>query len=344
MAWKKLEYSRTQVVNAGKTVRDKCCSEEDMRYSLQVINNWRAAHAYPMHVIYMHLRKLASGNPDIIVAERMKRLESIITKLKRESSMSLWTMQDLGGCRFIVPTIKDVYQYAELYSSSNIRHKQCKKYDYITLPKNSGYRSLHLVYQYFSDKKDTYNNNMLVEIQFRTKLQHLWATAIETMSLITNQDIKAGECEPDIIRFFALISSLFAMEENSILIPNTPTSMTDIVRELHSINRKNNYINTLATNKLFAEQFEIKALKKFGYILLIVDLKKQVLKLQTYDNNETEQALIDYNTVEQTHDVEKSNSVLVRVSSISALKIAYPNYFQDITSFLNKVQSYLMPN
>ncbi len=30
------------------------------------------------------------------MAERLKRLDSIINKLKREKTMSLWTMQDLG--------------------------------------------------------------------------------------------------------------------------------------------------------------------------------------------------------------------------------------------------------
>ena len=59
----------------------------------------------------MHLRRLAASRKDLIVAERLKRLDSIINKLKREPSMSLWAMQDLGGCRFIVPTIKEVYDY-----------------------------------------------------------------------------------------------------------------------------------------------------------------------------------------------------------------------------------------
>lgn len=59
-----------------------------------------------MHVIYIHLRRLASNHTDVVVAERLKRLDSIINKLKREPSMSLWTMQDLVGCRFIVPTLR----------------------------------------------------------------------------------------------------------------------------------------------------------------------------------------------------------------------------------------------
>lgn len=66
---------------------------------------------------------MTSNRPDIVVAERLKRLDSIINKLKREPNMSLWTMQDLGGCRFIVPTVNEVFLYAEKYKNSRIRQK-----------------------------------------------------------------------------------------------------------------------------------------------------------------------------------------------------------------------------
>ena len=72
----------------------------------------------------------------IIVAERLKRLDSIINKLKREKTMSLWTMQDLGGCRFIVPELYDVFAYAKKYKKSRIRHKFIKEYNYLHNPNN----------------------------------------------------------------------------------------------------------------------------------------------------------------------------------------------------------------
>ena len=166
---------------------------------MQIIDNWRAAHAFPLHIIYNHLRRMTSYDPDIVVAERLKRLDSIIGKLKREPTMNLWTMQDLGGCRVIVPRLSQVYRVANKFKTSRIRHKYKDEDDYIHQPRISGYRSYHLVFQYHSDKKDTYNRNMLIEIQFRTKLQHLWATAVETMGLFTNQALKAGQGEAAIL-------------------------------------------------------------------------------------------------------------------------------------------------
>ena len=74
--------------------------------------------------------------------------------------MQLYKMQDLGGCRVIVDTIEQVYKSLNQYKTSSIRHILKREYDYIANPKPSGYRSYHIVYQFHSDKKDTYNKNM----------------------------------------------------------------------------------------------------------------------------------------------------------------------------------------
>ena len=191
--WKVVEYSRSKIIKSGKIIKDPNALPEQIEDATKVVDNWRAAHAYPLHVIYMHLRRMAAPYSNIIVAERLKRLDSIVNKLRREPTMSLWMMQDLGGCRFIVPTLEEVYWFSEQYENSRKRHLFKEKYDYIKSPKRSGYRSLHVVYEYHSDKIDTYNKNMLIEIQFRTHLQHLWATAVETMGLFTKQAIKSGQ-------------------------------------------------------------------------------------------------------------------------------------------------------
>lgn len=167
--------------------------------------------------------------PQYIVAERLKRLDSIINKLKRFSNMSLWTIQDLGGCRVIVNEIDEVYSCADKYENSKKRHILKREYDYINHPKSSGYRSLHRVYLFHSDSKNTYNRNMCIEIQYRTHLQHLWATAVETMGLARRESIKTGQGNDDIKRFFILISSLFALRENMPVVPGTSDNIEELV-------------------------------------------------------------------------------------------------------------------
>lgn len=59
---------------------------------------------------------------------------------------SLYRMQDLGGCRVIVDSIEDVYNSLNRYKNSRIRHILKRENDYIQNPKESGYKSYHMVY------------------------------------------------------------------------------------------------------------------------------------------------------------------------------------------------------
>lgn len=337
--WKTVEYSRNAIIKAGKKI--KSGSYDEVIEATKIIDNWRAAHAYPLHVIYIHLRRMTQSNDKIIVAERLKRLDSIINKLKREPTMSLWAMQDLGGCRVIVPTVEDVYRYAEKFEKSRKRHILKNQNDYIKSPKQSGYRSLHVIYEYKSDKNDTYNKNILIEIQFRTHLQHLWATAVETMGLFTKQAIKAGQGDEDVQRFFALVSSLFAIRENCPITPNTINNIDEIVSEIEEINSRCNFLYMLSAIKVavnYKNQIKDNAQ---GYYLLILNYNTQRLSIQHFNISQIDEANLVYSQIERTRAESKIDAVLVRVSSFHMLKSAYPNYFSDISEFVDIVKSYL---
>ena len=338
--WKKVEYSRSQIIRAGKTIKKNDISKQEKEDAIKVIDNWRAAHAFPLQVIYIHLRNMAKHHDDIVVAERLKRLDSILNKLKREPTMSLWTMQDLGGCRFIVSNVEDVYKYADKYEHSRKRHVLKNEYDYIKNPKPSGYRSLHRVYEYHSDKKDTYNKNMLIEIQFRTHLQHVWATAVETMGIFTNEAIKAGQGSEDVNRFFALTSSLFAIREGQPIVPGTIDDIDELVHEIESIDARNNYLEFLQGINIAVEAQKRNQFRKdTAYFILVLDYDKHRLIISPFMASEFEKANEKYNSIEASREEAKIDAVLVRVSSFDALKRAYPNYFSDIKEFVDIVKS-----
>lgn len=338
--WKTLEYSRSQIINAGKIIRQENSSEKEIKQATEVIDNWRATHAFPLHIIYTHLRRMCASNTKAIVAERLKRLDSIIGKLKRERSMNLWTMQDLGGCRVIVPKVQDVYNYFEKYDKSKKRHIFKKKYDYIGNPKASGYRSLHAVYEYRSDRNETYNKNMLIEIQFRTHLQHLWATAVETMGLFKKESIKSGFGSEDVKRFFVLVSALFAKKEGQPLPPNVIDNQDKIVSEIKGLNNKHNYLGFLSGIRVVVENQEAKA-SNVAYHILVLNYSEKTLHIMAFGASQIEQANEIYNDIEAKRTERKIDAVLVRVSSFKTLKKAYPNYFSDIGEFVNLVKSYL---
>lgn len=339
--WKSVEYSRSKIIKSGKVIKDPNATEEQFQEALSVIDNWRAAHAYPLHVIYMHLRRMAYNRPEIVVAERLKRLDSIINKLSRESSMSLWTMQDLGGCRYIVPTLNEVYEAASEYESSRKRHIKKDVYDYIQQPKASGYRSYHVVYEYKSDSNDTYNKNMLIEIQFRTHLQHLWATAVETMGLFTKQAIKSGQGSDDVKRFFSLVSSLFAMKENCPIVPGTTDVVEELISEIEEINSRCNFVDMLSAIRVAVDDQDQKTIKQKGYYILILNYNTHRLKIKYFMPSQLNEATEVYQQIEKTRAESKIDAVLVRVDSFKMLKTAYPNYFSDIGEFVDLVKSYL---
>jgi len=338
--WKKPEYSRREINNAGNIMRDDTHTSEQESMALTVIDNWRASHAYPLHVMYIHLRNLAKKNSALVV-ERLKRLDSIIGKLKRTPGMELWRMQDLAGCRCILKTVNDVYAFAEKYQKSKIRHEFKRSYDYIANPKPSGYRSLHLVYKFHSDKQETYNTNMLVELQFRTHLQHIWSTALETMGVFTKQNLKASQGEEHIKRFFVLVSSLFAMEEGYPVVPGTIADKNELVLEIESINARYNTLDTLKAIRVFVDIAREIEVKKSGYYMLLLNFNINRLAVRYFLPSEIEEANKIYAQIEKNRAESKIDAVLVRAESFTELKKAYPNYFADITEFVERVTAYL---
>ena len=109
-------------------------------------------------------------------------MPTIIDKLKRYPNMKLTTMQDIGGVRAILNSVEDVYSLVSEYrESKRFAHELVDQKDYIQSPRDEDcYRSIHLIYRYRNSQAKNYNG-LRIELQIRTRLQHLWATAVETM-------------------------------------------------------------------------------------------------------------------------------------------------------------------
>lgn len=343
--WEIPKYTKKDIINAGKTIsllsscpiRDINIPLGDIEDSTKILNNWRSSHAYPLQVIASNLRR---NNPNAIVVQRLKRLDSIIEKLIRFPDMSLYRMQDLGGCRVIVDSIDQVYDSINKYKNSRIRHILKKENDYIQYPKSSGYRSYHMVYQFHSDTKDIYNKNMLIEVQFRTKLQHIWATAVEMMGIYTKNNLKSSQGDKDILRFFTLVSSLFATREQTPVCPETSEWVDELVKEIIEIDKRNNVIMKLkAINQAVqTTQYNENFFLKNGYYLLVLNYEEPSLNIYPFKQSNLELASDIYGKMESESSVSE-DIVLVSAKSFDILKIAYPNYFIDISEFLNVLKN-----
>lgn len=86
--------------------------------------------------------------------------------------------------------------------------------DYVAHPATGGYRGLHLVYTYRSQGEDDRNiDGLRIELQIRSKAQHVWATAVEIVGTFRGESLKSGEGDPEWLEFFRLAGEAAAMSE-----------------------------------------------------------------------------------------------------------------------------------
>ena len=132
-------YSRARVDAAGDELIAPSSSLDELRNARSVVNNWRAAHSLPLDCIRTELQQRVAGlGEEAVVAARLKRLSSIEAKLRRFRSMRLGRMQDVGGCRVVLPSVADVLSIAGRYGSEPSPYAVIHSDDYIAEPRASG--------------------------------------------------------------------------------------------------------------------------------------------------------------------------------------------------------------
>jgi len=332
------EFSKSQVDKAGaKLARPEPWFEAaDIDNALEIINNYRSAHNLPLLVFRIDLAGRARKvDPTATVAQRLKRLPAIEAKLRRISSMRLTQMEDIGGCRAVVRTVGMVQRVSRLYEKSRTKHECEHVIDYLTKPKETGYRGIHLIYAYHSVTKPE-SNGLQIEIQIRSRQQHAWATAVETVDAFTGQGLKDGSGETGWQRFFAVMGTFIAHKEGCNPVPNTPTDpktlRDEIVRyakELDVVHHLHSYRGTL----------KLETIPHAHFYLLQLDASKGETGIIGFKKNQLEEAQEAYLAVEKAvAGAPRKDVVLVSVGSLESLKRAYPNYFADTDVFLGILQ------
>lgn len=336
-------YPRHLVNQAGRALALATDFEQGLSEDLlEVIGNWRAAHSFPLNTLKLWLvKKSLQVDQHGLVAQRLKRLSSIALKLRRFPDMKLTQMQDVGGCRAIVADVKGVNALRAMYAESEIRHELVHEDDYIDCPKESGYRGIHLIYRYKSDKTTAFNG-LKIEVQLRSRLQHAWATAVETVGTFSQQALKSSQGQEDWLRFFSLMGSAIALRERCALVPGTPVINRELYGELRDYARRLDVVKRL---RLYATSLNISERsgteKNAQYFLLELDPAAMRIKITGYRSSELEKASRDYLKVEKRvlSRVGGPDAVLVSGESLSALKRTYPNYFLDTSRFTELVTS-----
>ena len=335
------KLSKNKARKAGEVLACEDASEEEKREAIAVVNQWREAHRELFCTIPTELKAIAYAvDPDAIVVARIKRIDTIVGKLRRPGlNMKLNEMFDIVGCRIIT---KDIHSARQI---SNQVEKQLSVKagtgikDYIAYPKRNGYRSTHIISRH--DAPEAGLSNLFCETQIRTQLQHAWATALETYDVATKGSLKFGSGSKSEERLFALISNAFAFKEQASLVPETPQDTTTLRSEILRLNKK-----LFAIEKLRACADSVTVVSKEGQLsgdalcLLVIDYALQKTDLYVYDT--AEETLANRMYAEREHSKKGLQDVLlVRVSSMQNLREAYPNYSTDIARFLDELDLFL---
>jgi len=251
--------------------------------------------------------------------------------------MKLSRMHDIGGCRAVVGTSELATQLVKRYRASDMKHKLLREDDYINNPKQTGYRSHHLIYGYYSDKKKTHNG-LRIEVQIRSQLQHAWATAVETVGTFVRQALKSNIGEDEWLRFFALMGSAIAMRENTPPVPDTPTDRSALRAEIRDYALRLDIANRLQTYGAALQTIEAPVPVNAEYYLLELDTSAMRVNILGYTQKELTKAQVDYLRTEKQIAGASGDAVLVSVDSMAALRRAYPNYFLDTKRFVEALE------
>lgn len=310
-------------------------TEEQIREVFFIANQWRELHEFPMRRIRHQLLGHMSGQRVRgLTAARLKRMPSIRKKLRKRKKLSLETLQDLGGCRIILPSMKDLRKFVDHYKS-NHGHRQAYENDYIDAPKRDGYRSHHLILEFCPKRADEETfRGLRVEVQIRTRLQHAWATAVEAVGMFRQEDFKSGSGDKDWRKLFELVSSEFAYIENCPVLASSP-NRTKRLDQIKDLDRKLNASANLSQMSLAFRYLDtyLQPVEKPSHWQITYDAKHRTVKIEGF--NDLKKGTKSYQEAESKTEMSEDhlNTVLVEVDKMEKLREAFPNYFGDVQLF-----------
>lgn len=178
--------------------------EEKAVRAVQVLNSFRAAHAYPLLKVRMGLRSFVhSTSCHGSVTQRLKREPRIVRKLNRMKDSKLARLEDVGGCRVVVMNGKEL-DAIRLWTEKKWKHQIVRTRDYIEEPKDLGYRAVHLVVE---------RDDHRIEVQLRTRGQQQWADAIEAADSRLRLTLKDGTGPQEMMDYFTLTAEVIYKRE-----------------------------------------------------------------------------------------------------------------------------------
>ena len=164
-------FSKTSIDRLGDRLRQGRVTDADLRLLDEYRRSFGEAYESVVVAIRAELRLEPTGRPG-------KSTSSIVEKLNRES-IRLTQMQDIAGCRVVVP---DSIEQETVVAALKAMFPRAVVVDRRDQPSH-GYRAVHVI---------VHISGRGVEVQVRTNLQHAWAELSERRSDTVDPAIKYG--------------------------------------------------------------------------------------------------------------------------------------------------------
>lgn len=339
--------SKSAVKRAGKAISEGVSRPEDY----ELVDRWRAAHGYVINTfqiwIKRHIEKKSYG---VEFAQRLKRRNTVVDKLSRRNDSGqlliadVSAMHDFAGCRIIFNNIKELNDFrAYMHSAAvtkNVNHVlryPPDKYNYIERPKSTGYRGIHDVYRHLprgSERGESAKpwDNLLVEIQYRTRAQHAWATAVEISDLVDGERTKFEMNKSKRGRFFAIASEIIARNHEGMAraFPEYPDKA--LQQELQNLENELGILQRLSALKTFEDETR---LRRHNVLNVTRDINGEIT-LEVLPFRKAADAITKATELETSGT--SLNAVYVRSNNPSQLRSAYRNYFNDPIDFVKIIR------
>jgi ppGpp synthetase/RelA/SpoT-type nucleotidyltranferase len=184
-------YGNTQIDKLGGLLRNEPLTEEHLTQLDGYRRSFAEAYDHVVSEVRVKLALEPTGRP-------AKSTTAIVDKLQRES-IRLSQMQDIAGCRIIVPDIAaqdgTLNELMKIFVLTVVDRR---------LKPSNGYRAVHAIVE---------SKGKLIEIQLRTNIQHVWAEVSEKFADIVDPTIKYGGGTEEFRQYLSSSSALIARVE-----------------------------------------------------------------------------------------------------------------------------------
>ncbi|MBD5246437.1 MAG: RelA/SpoT domain-containing protein [Barnesiella sp.] len=320
-----MALTKNQIRNLSSRLKDS--NYNPTSDDIQQLHELRMAYRDFLSFVFRTLSEEADKiDSKAICTYRIKRVESIISKLRRFPNTSLVTMEDLAGCRCILLSRHDI---PRLVDSIKRRLNVTRTRDYITNTPDTGYKSYHLTIQ------DDNNSQLKLEIQLRSRVHHNWATLVEITDQVLGTKIKENHDIPDLMEFHRL----FSKSESEVTIQDKKRLLEiadnyDYVSRIGQLFIQNN-------QQMHSLYNEINSTKD-TFFLVETDNRKLITFLHFTDFRNAEEAYIKQYAELSQNGNSSSNLLLFHVQQpdFNTISMAYSNYFLTYNELFYRLISY----